>query len=112
MLAFVRDTRRSGDVYLVPTKMQDFRLETGAPIYVDFKSIPYAPDEVLEWRRRVLRADRFYREKDEACEALESLANEGVTHVVSETGDPVNGCDRLIEIYADRDYAVSEIRIN
>jgi hypothetical protein len=112
MMGFVRDTRRSGDVYLVPTKMQEFRLETGAPIYVDFKSIPYAPEEVLEWRRRVLRADRFYREKDEACEALESLAREGVTHVVSETGDPVSGCDRLIELYSDKDYAVSEIRIN
>lgn len=109
MLGFVRDTRRSGEVYLVPTKMQEFRLETGAPIYIDFKSIPYAPEEVLEWRRRVLRADRFFREKSEACEALEIFAGEGVTHVVLETGDPINGCDRLIEIYADKNYAVSGI---
>lgn len=112
MMDFVRNTRRSGEVYLIPTKLQDFRLETGTPIYIDFKSIPYAPYEVVEWRRRVLRADRFFREKAEACEALEVLAGEGVTHVVSEAGDPVTTCNSLIEIYDDPYYAVFEFGVN
>lgn len=112
MMDFVRNTRRSGEVYLVPTKMQDFRLETGAPIYIDFKSIPYAPNEVVEWRRRVLRADRFYREKSEACETLEAFAGEGITYVVSEAGDPVTNCNTLKEIYNDAYYAVFELSAN
>ena len=36
----------------IPVDLQRFRLVTGARIYVDFKSVPYAPAEVLEWSRR------------------------------------------------------------
>lgn len=106
---YVAQHKESGDVYLVPTKMQDFRLATGAPIYVDFKSIPYAQTEILEWRRRDLKAGRFYREKEEACQVLGSFVEEGVTHIVLETGDPIQGCQDLQEIYQDPDYEVYAI---
>ena len=43
-----------------PAKMQDFRLETGAPAYIEFKSIPYKDVDVLEWRRRVDFTRGFY----------------------------------------------------
>ena len=87
-LAFVRDTAKPGDVYLVPARfpkpttargvysatfapppdpsavvyfeMARFRLATGARLYVDFKSIPYRADEVLEWDRRVANCVRWF----------------------------------------------------
>jgi hypothetical protein len=108
---YVSRHRQSGDVYLVPTKMQDFRLATGAPIYVDFKSIPYAQSEILEWRRRDLRAGRFYREKDEACQVLESFAEEGVTRVVLESRDSIQDCQDLEEVYQDPNYGVYAITV-
>lgn len=107
MTAFVRAHRQSGQVYLIPTKMQDFRLETGAPAYVDFKSIPYAQGEVLEWYRRVRLANRFYRErKKTACEMLASFSEEGVTHVVLEDVSPAASCENLREVYKDESYSV------
>jgi hypothetical protein len=107
MLQFVGAHKQSGQVYLIPTKLQDFRLETGAPAYVDFKSIPYAQGEVLEWYRRVRLANRFYREKKDACEMLRSFAQEeAITHVVLEDGSPAALCENLQEIYKNENYAV------
>jgi hypothetical protein len=63
LFKYVENSKTSGDIYLIPTKMQEFRLSTGAPIFVDFKSIPYQYDEVLEWYRRMRRAIRFYNER-------------------------------------------------
>src|SRR5207245_2890450 len=42
--------------------LQQFRLATGTPIYVDFKSIPYKDDEVLEWQRRLAWCTEVYRD--------------------------------------------------
>ena len=78
----VRETRRPGDVYLIPVTVpklsegrgaissdfkplqrgdgrvipvdfQRFRLGAGVPVYADFKAIPYRDVDVLQWRRRV-----------------------------------------------------------
>ena len=105
MMAFVEETKNLGDVYLVPVKMQDFRLVTGAPIYIDFKSIPYKDTDVLEWYRRQRLAGKFYRTKD--CELLEELAKEdGITHVVLPHNDPAQDCSNLLEVYQDGSYGV------
>ena len=105
MMAYVEETKNLGDVYLVPVKFQDFRLATGAPIYVDFKSIPYKDTDVLEWHRRQRLAGKFYRTKD--CELLEELAEEdGITHVVLTRNDPAQDCSNLLEVYQDASYAV------
>jgi hypothetical protein len=112
MLQFVGAHKQSGQVYLIPTKMQDFRLETGAPVYVDFKSIPYAQREVLEWYRRVRLANRFYREKKGACEMLRSFVEkEAVTHVVLEGGSLAANCDNLQDVYEDEHYTVYAIQV-
>jgi hypothetical protein len=107
MLGYVGTHKQSGQVYLIPTKMQEFRLETGAPAYVDFKSIPYAQGEVLEWYRRVRLANRFYREKKKtACEMLASFSEEGVTHAVLEDASPAANCENLEEVYKDESYSI------
>ena len=62
---------RTGQVG-IPVDLQRFRLHTGAPIYVDFKAVPYAPAEVLEWVTRMnhLRAV-WYDERDwDAAEVI------------------------------------------
>ena len=41
---------RKQDSRLIASDLQQFRLHTGAPIYVDFKAIPYKDVEVIEWR--------------------------------------------------------------
>ncbi len=67
----------------IPVDLQRFRLATGARVYVDFKSVPYAPAEVLEWHRRMTFATDFYAksERDDPL-ARAALKAEGITHVV------------------------------
>lgn len=119
LLRRVAATRRPGEVYLLPAdfpgppqgrgsasssfvpvrpsdrpaifELMRFRLGTGAAAYVDFKSIPYRDDEVLEWHRRVSNAARWYATADwDGSGVLNEVAAAGVTHVVVPTGTAVN----------------------
>jgi hypothetical protein len=106
---FVYAHKTREDHYLTPVKMQDFRLETGAPAFVDFKSIPYKDTDVLEWYRRVRLADRFYDKGD--CALLETLVrDEGITHMVIEADRIHPGCRGVKAIYKDTQYILWEIK--
>ena len=61
--SFVRSTVTDGDTYLMPIDLEWFRTETGAPIFVDWKTHPYKDREVLEWYERVNLARKFYASK-------------------------------------------------
>jgi hypothetical protein len=88
--------------------MQDFRLVTGAPTYIDFKSIPYKDTDVLEWRHRVQVADNFYKSGD--CNILEELSNRGqITHLVIETDMSEVNCQFMEELFADNHYRLMRL---
>ena len=106
MMTYVEAEKEPADVYLVPTKLQDFRLATGAPIYVDFKSIPYQDAEVLEWYRRMQLASDFYDGANLDCGLLETFSAEGVTHIVLPSEDSGNQCGSLRLEYEDEYYRV------
>jgi hypothetical protein len=101
--------RKPGEVYLLPTsfpkstrrgaasstflpvppsdrpaifEMQRFRLGTGAAVYVDFKSVPYHEDDVLEWYRRVRSCEWLYAFPQWGRGIASSLRFEGITHAV------------------------------
>ena len=68
---------------LIPVDLQRFRLATGASIYVDFKSVPYAPLEVLEWERRMKQVEKWYAVGEwKSEEFLHELLANGITHVI------------------------------
>lgn len=106
---FVRQTKSARDVYLIPTKMQDFRLETGAPVYIDFKSIPYQSAEVLEWYRRNLFADSILEQKTIDCSEIGSVRGEGVSHLVVESGVKVESCSGIRAIYQDEYFSIYQL---
>ncbi len=120
LLAFVRDHRQPGDIYLiplpvpangsvVPSELQRFRLATGAAIYVDVKAIPYKDVEVLEWQRRVEQARRWYAVHD--WDAVhDELVNAGVTHVVIPTAAVPANPMTLEREFADGAYLVYRVR--
>jgi hypothetical protein len=110
MMAHVEANRRSGETYLIPLKMQDFRLETGAPAYIEFKSIPYKDVDVLEWRRRVDLVRDFYNRH--RCKKIpDLLAVEGITHLVLPKGHPARQCNQIEKVYKDQYYGVYKILI-
>jgi hypothetical protein len=112
IMAEIREAKQPGDVYLIPLDMQDFRLETGAPAYVEFKSIPYKDTDVLEWYRRVSLAGSLYRApyKREGCQIVSKLASEGVTHVILPYDHALQKCDNLKRGYWDWNYVLYEVR--
>jgi hypothetical protein len=72
------------DPKIIPIGLQRFRLHAGAPIYVDFKSIPYQDVEVIEWRERLRTADAVCEliRAGRLDEAVEELRRLNVTHLV------------------------------
>jgi hypothetical protein len=49
------------DARIIAPDFQQFRLTTGARMFVDFKSIPYKDIEVIEWHRRLQVAEAIQR---------------------------------------------------
>ena len=99
----------SDEIYLIPVKMQDFRLATGASTFVDFKSSPYKDSEVLEWNRRLQLAERFYQSPD--CQTLHTLAaSEDITHLILESDTIIPDCPNLHQVYEDPHYSLFAIQ--
>ncbi len=118
MMDFVQKTKQSGEVYLIPPKepdLNDFRVYTGAPTYINWKSHPYKDDEFLEWYHRVQLALEFYdaeyRQDPSACTILKDLSEEyGVTHVVVKRKDAVLNCDFVTDTYRETKFTVFAIQ--
>jgi len=93
-----------------PFDLQRLRLYTGAPLYVDFKAIPYKDVEVLEWRGRIDWAHGFYQRLGE--QSLGRLADElrerRITHVVVRDGQEVRSRE-LTKIYQGGGYALYRV---
>ena len=113
MLEYVTAHKSPDDTYLVPTKMEEFRLMTGAPIFIDFKSVPYRDTDVLEWFERVRMAGWLYRDRveDVNCDLLHRFRDEyAVTHVVLDEDLLDLSCPGLgEEMFRDEYYAVFRI---
>lgn len=95
------------DARLIPVDLQRFRLATGAPIFVDFKSIPYRDTDVIEWRDRLERNQRYYQY---ACDGRlgdirSQLQREGITHLVT-TADRIVAGTGVELVHEDPYYRV------
>lgn len=112
IMTHIHQEKQPGEVYLIPLDMQDFRLETGAPAYIEFKSIPYKDTDVLEWYRRVSLAGSLYRApyKRSGCQIVDQLADEGVTHVILPYDHALQKCDNLKRGYWDWNFVLYEVR--
>ena len=90
---------------LIPVDLQRFRLHAAAPIYVDFKAVPYADVEVLEWLRRMKQCQAWY----DGGWNRDELKAEGVTHVVAPRDRPAMR-DFLEVIHKDDAYLVYRVK--
>lgn len=102
--SFTPPPTRGKDQHLVAIDLQRFRLFTGAPIVVDFKSIPYKDIEVIDWRDRLLACRSLYRATNWNDPAIkETLTRYRVSHVVTTVSQDIR-CDWLEEIFRKGDY--------
>ncbi len=77
---YVHEHLSADSVYLIPPKMENFRLASGAAAFIDFKSSPYRADEVLEWYRRLTLSTHFYQHP--TCSSLSAFQREKITHII------------------------------
>jgi hypothetical protein len=111
-LEYIRTQAKPGDLYVIPAKLGKpttargvysntfmkpldptkpvyfefarFRLYTRAALYIDFKSIPYRSDEVMEWHRRLVQCEGWFADNKWAeRNVIAELRQAGVTHVVA-----------------------------
>jgi hypothetical protein len=112
MMNYVAAHKSPGDIYLIPSKLANFRLVTGAPVLADFDSIPYRDSDVLEWYDRLQWASWFYESTkgSYACQPLMDLiAKYGVTRAVVERSDPYTFCQSFPVIYQDSTYRIYDL---
>jgi hypothetical protein len=106
---FTPAPRIDKDPNKVPIDLQRFRLYTGVPILVDFKSIPYRDFEVVEWYRRMHWTQQVYAEKDwSRATWLATLRAEGITHTVAPANRAVKSAG-LELVYQDAFYKVYRV---
>lgn len=115
MMEFVKKTKQPGDTYLISAlhleELEDFRLFTGAPILIDYKSVPYNAYDVMEWYHRIIKARQFYEAAEMDCQFLKRLAEEyNLTHLVVENRRFPNRCEELEVLYRDEVYGVYRIK--
>jgi hypothetical protein len=109
-LNFTPPPRRSQQGQVISVDLQRFRIFTGAPIYVDFKSIPYKDVEVLEWNRRLLWNQQLYQQRDWNDEAIKTdLARRRITHVVATTDRDIR-CDALKFVHETAGYRLYRVQ--
>ena len=95
------------DAKVIPVDLQRFRLHTGTPIFVDFKSIPYKDTEGIAWRDRLLLAQSLQDRirKGDVAPALAELRRLGVTHLVVPAAAPIASAE-LEQVHEDPAYRV------
>ena len=103
-----------GQTDLIPLDLQKFRLVTGLPGFVDCKSIPYRPSELVEWYERVQIAREYYGAltTTNAIAALGAInKHTGITHVIVKVESNVlHAAMHARDEFRDNTHVVYELR--
>jgi uncharacterized protein DUF6798 len=106
--SFTPPPKRDRQQGLISVDLQRFRLYTGAPIFVDFKAIPYKDTEVIEWWERIQTCQRLYQHLDwSVAEVRDVLKQLRITHVVATARRPLRGLGE--PIHRDENYLLYRV---
>lgn len=107
MLNYVAAHKSPGEIYMIPSKLENFRLVTGTPILADFDSIPYRDSDVMEWYDRLQLTSWFYNGNPNPCQMLMDIkVMYGVTHAVVERHVTKTVCKSMPIVYQDASYRI------
>lgn len=111
MMAFVADTKTKDDIYLIPTELKRFRLQTGVRIFVDKKTHPYKDSEVIDWYDRIQIANKLFNSGTELhCNVLQGISSKyHITHIVINSKEHVLNCNFSVKTFNDGIYSVYKI---
>ena len=114
VLSYAKTHSGPGQTYLIPLDLQDFRLATGLPIFVDRKAIPYRPDELMEWYNRFQLARAYYGAAN-TTDAIATLSainkHTGITHVIVDVeSDVLHTALDASHDFSDNTHVVYDLR--
>ena len=118
LLDFVKNSKTAGQVYLIPpddSKFDEFRLYTGAPVFINYKTHPYKAPDVLEWYNRLMMSRKFYSASDAnaACSALSEIsAQYKISDVVWYADRPGSDCAGMQVVFHDKNYLLYSLPAN
>jgi hypothetical protein len=114
VISYARMHSGRDQTYLIPLDLERFRLATGLPVFVDWKSSPHRSSEIIEWYDRVKLASAFYEAKNstDAMVAWTKIREHArVTHVIVEgKTDYLRGIVQARFKFRDSEYVVYEMR--
>lgn len=115
MMDYVKENKRQKDIYFIPPYIADFRLYTGASVFITSKSHPYRSDEILEWYHREQIAKQFYDKETIDEPYIYRLINTyGITHIVLHENQKIkNSRNHLIKLekqYDDATYIIYKVQ--
>lgn len=114
LLRHIAAHKGPSDIYLIPNHddaFDKFRLETGAPAFVNWKSHPYKDSEVLDWYQRNRLVDQLY---SASIQALPGMLNAlrgryHVTHLIASKHSEFATCPLLKPEYFDSSFVLYRI---
>lgn len=115
VVSYVKRHSTAGQTYLIPVMFLQFRLASGAPVFADWKTLPFKDSEVLEWYKRVQLAKAFYEAGNaaDADTALRHILKHAlITDIIAthEVGHLFN-LPYLRPVFQDKEYIVFHLNM-
>jgi len=99
---------------LIPAKLKEIRLNTGLPIFVDWKSTPFKNDAVIEWYERIKLSNSFFNTsnfEDQKKLIIQINNKEKISHILIKDNDKnlvLKDCKYLFKEHGYLFYDLSE----
>ncbi len=101
VINFLKSNSKSFEKMLIPITFPEVRLNTGIPIFVDWKIHPYKNDELINWKIRIDLVRKFYNaDQNQAQLILRKIDKiDNISHILLDNSNPLNfkKCKNLIE---------------
>jgi len=95
---------------LIPVNLMNIRMNTGLPIFVDWKHHAFKYNEIIIWKQRLDLVQKFYKTKNydfQKLNLIEIMKIEKISHILIEKDKLTKNCVNLIN---DDIYALIEVK--
>ena len=110
----IKDHEKDITRILIPAKLEQIRLNTGLPIFIDWKSAPFKNDAVIEWYDRIKLSNSFFNTsnlEDQKKLIIQINNKEQISHVLIKDNDKnlvLKDCKYLFKEYGYVFYNLTE----
>jgi hypothetical protein len=108
----IMTSRQPNSIYIAPTDMAWFRVDTLTPVVVEFRAHPYTAIEMVEWYKRIQAVEAVYEPGlagAELCEKISAIGSTyAATHILYPSSIELTTCG-FAQLYAGLSYSIYTI---